>query len=205
MDTPGFGDTDGADGQLVQEMMEVLANDLGSANTIVLAIDGQLARFGLGVQDMLRQMSSIFGRDFWNFLAIGVTKWKMDQDSITDRNNTCQWYPDQCRNEAWLIQEISSQLQEKFQQNRSFTFAFMDSYSQSRPDIDDPVQQEHWIQETNKLWQEATNKNETFDFLTIDDILEENFKCKQENDYLHDIIDEEISNIKDNISSMYIS
>ena len=200
MDTPGFGDTDGADGQLVQEMMEVLANDLGSANTIVLAIDGQLARFGLGVQDMLRQMSSIFGRDFWNFLAIGVTKWKMDQDSITDRNNTCQWYPDQCRNEAWLIQEISSQLQEKFQQNRSFTFAFMDSYSQSRPDIDDPVQQEHWIQETNKLWQEATNKNETFDFLTIDDILEENFKCKQENDRLTDIIDEEISSLKDNIT-----
>ena len=200
MDTPGFGDTDGADGQLVQEMMEVLANDLGSANTIVLAIDGQLARFGLGVQDMLRQMSSIFGRDFWNFLAIGVTKWKMDQDSITDRNNTCQWYPDQCRNEAWLIQEISSQLQEKFQQNRSFTFAFMDSYSQSRPDIDDPVQQEHWIQETNKLWQEATIKNETFDFLTIDDILEENFKCKQENDRLTDIIDNEISNIKDNIT-----
>ena len=53
----------------------------------------------------------------------------------------------------------------------------MDSYSQSIPDIDDPVQQEHWIEETSKLWKEATSKNETFDFLTIDDIIEDNNNC----------------------------
>ena len=74
MDTPGFGDTDGADGQLVQEMMDILNNELGSANSIVLAIDGATPRFGTGVQDMLRQMSSIFGLNFWNFIVIGVTK-----------------------------------------------------------------------------------------------------------------------------------
>jgi len=56
-------------------------------------------------------------------------------------------------------------------------------------DIDDQVQQENWIRETGKLWQQATSKNETFEFLTIEDIIEENFKCKQENDQLRDIID----------------
>ena len=144
---------------------------------------------------MRRQMSSIFGRDFWNFLVIGVTKWKMSQEAIDDRNRKCQNYPELCKDEAWLIKEVSNQLEEKFQQNRTFAFAFMDSYSQSIPDIDDQVQQENWIRETGKLWQQATSKNETFEFLTIDDIIEENFKCKQENDQLRDIIDNQLYNI----------
>ena len=42
-------------------MMEILDNELGSANTIVLAIDGATPRFTSGLYDMLRQMSSIFG------------------------------------------------------------------------------------------------------------------------------------------------
>ena len=98
----------------------------------------------------------------------------MSQEAIDDRNRKCQNYPELCKDEAWLIKEVSNQLEEKFQQNRTFTFAFMDSYSQSIPDIDDQVQQENWIRETNKLWQQATSKNKTFKFLTIDDIIEEN-------------------------------
>ena len=42
-------------------MMEVLDNELGSANIIVLAIDGVTPRFSSGLYDMLKQMSSIFG------------------------------------------------------------------------------------------------------------------------------------------------
>ena len=75
----------------------------------------------------------------------------------------------------------------------------MDSFSQTFPGIDDEVQQEHWIEETNKLWKEATGKNETFDFKTIDEVLEENAACKEENLRLHDIIDEEIAIIKEDV------
>ena len=42
-------------------MMEILDNELGSANVIVLVIDGSTPRFSSGLYDMLRQMSSIFG------------------------------------------------------------------------------------------------------------------------------------------------
>ena len=42
-------------------MMEFLKNELGSANVIVLVIDGATPRFSSGLYDMLRQMSSIFG------------------------------------------------------------------------------------------------------------------------------------------------
>ena len=45
-------------------MMEILDNELGSANVIVLTIDGATPRFSGGLYDMLRQMSSIFG-EIW--------------------------------------------------------------------------------------------------------------------------------------------
>ena len=61
VDTPGFGDSDGDDNKLIQEMMDILDNELGSANVIVLTIDGAMPRFSSGLYDMLRQMSSIFG------------------------------------------------------------------------------------------------------------------------------------------------
>ena len=43
----------------------------------------------------------------------------------------------------------------------------MDSFSQTWPGIDDETQQDHWQEETGKLWIEATSKNSTFDFKTI--------------------------------------
>ena len=60
-------------------MMEVLDNDLGYSNVIVLAIDGNTPRFRDGLYDMLKQMSSIFGETWWEFMMIGVTKWPFDQ------------------------------------------------------------------------------------------------------------------------------
>ena len=71
----------------------------------------------------------------------------------------------------------------------------MDSWSQNQINIDDPVQQDYWQRETQKLWQFSTERNETFEFMTIDDVLEENVKCKEENQRLHDIIDDNITDL----------
>ena len=54
VDTPGFGDSSGRDNQLIAEMMEILDNELGFTNTIVLLIDGNTPRFSSGLYDMLR-------------------------------------------------------------------------------------------------------------------------------------------------------
>ena len=183
--------------------MDILDNELGSANTIVLAIDGGTPRFSSGLQDMLRQMTAIFGQSFWDFLMVGVTKWKYDQYSIDQRQTDCDFYgdpSDDCKNEAWFIRELTNQLNAKFDLQREVTFSFMDSFSQAGPNQNDEVQQQYWIRETQKLWIEATTKNETFDFLTIDDILEQNTACKEENQYLHDIIDEDLTNMKEDIN-----
>ena len=40
----------------------------------------------------------------------------------------------------------------------------MDSFSQSGPNKNDFIQQQHWVEETEKLWLEANGRNSTFDF-----------------------------------------
>ena len=138
-------------------------------------------------------------------MMVGVSKWPYDQYNIDRRQQDCDYYgdpSDKCKNEAWFIRELSQQLQEKFEIERNLTFAFMDSFSQSGPNLNDEVQQSHWIEETNKLWSEATSRNETFDFKTIDDVLEENALCKEENNRLNDIIAEDIKQLKENVTSL---
>ena len=76
----------------------------------------------------------------------------------------------------------------------------MDSFSQSGPNMNDNIQQQHWMEETLKLWEEATGKNDTFDFKTIDDVLEENVQLKEENKRLQDIIDDNITQLFDAVN-----
>ena len=78
----------------------------------------------------------------------------------------------------------------------------MDFWSQSPLGINDPVQQEYWQRETQKLWEISTERNETFEFMTIDDVLQENALCKEENNRLNDIISEDIKQLKDNVTSL---
>ena len=115
---------------------------------------------------------------------IGVSKWKYSQSVIEERQNDCMGYgdpSDYCRNEAWFIKELSKQIEEKFHIRKNLTFAFMEAYSQSgKTNLNDELQQTHWIEETNKLWNEATSRKQTFDFKTIDDVIEENALCKEE-------------------------
>ena len=182
--------------------MDVLDNQLGYTNIIVLVLEGGEARFGEPLYAMLRQMSSIFGASWWDFMIVGVSKWSYSQAAIDSRNQTCTNYPDKCQDEQWFIREFNAQFQEKFGINKTFSFAFMDSWSQSPLGINDPVQQEHWREETDKLWRASTGRNETFQFMTIDDVLEENAKCKQENKRLHDIIDDNITELYDGLNTV---
>ena len=52
--------------------MEVLDNKLGYANTILLVLEGSVPRFSNSLYAMLRQMTSIFGETWWDFMMIGV-------------------------------------------------------------------------------------------------------------------------------------
>ena len=147
--------------------MDVLDDQLGYTNIIVLTLDGATPRFTSGLQNMLRQVSSIFGDTWWDFMMVGVTKWKYSQAAIDEREDNCDFYGednDFCINEEKFKRTWTQQLNEKFHLNKTFLFTFMDSFSQSGPNVMDDVQQAHWREETDKLWKEATESNHTFDF-----------------------------------------
>ena len=114
VDTPGFGDSEGRDSEFLVEMMDVLDNELGYTNIIVLVLEGGEPRFGEPLYAMLRQMSSIFGASWWDFMIVGVSKWSYSQAAIDSRNQTCTNYPDKCQDEQWFIREFNAQFQAVF-------------------------------------------------------------------------------------------
>ena len=75
MDTPGFGDSDHEDEELITEMMSVLANTLDHADTIVLVLKGTETRFTEGLQTMIKRMTLMFGQAWWDYLIFGVSFW----------------------------------------------------------------------------------------------------------------------------------
>ena len=64
IDTPGFGDSDNDDDELIDEMMDVLKNNIEGCNGIVLLINGEEERFDASLQQMIREMQALFGEDF---------------------------------------------------------------------------------------------------------------------------------------------
>ena len=209
VDTPGFGDTEGRDNEFIVEMMDVLNNELQYTNIIALVIEGSTPRFGEPLYNMLRQMTSIFGDKWWDFMVVAVSKWSYKQGEIDVRNQTCTNYPDMCQDEKWFVNEFNDQFQKKFHLSKNFTFAFVDSWSQIIGSLEDPIQQEHWIEGTNKLWEEAIKReDEPFHFLTIDDILKENAELKAEVLVLEQEVEDlkqEVEDLKDDKKEIFVT
>ena len=202
MDTPGFGDSENDDDLLIEEMMDILANVVDHTDTFLLLFDGRETRFDASLQNMIQRMTTIFGHYWWDYLVIGVSFWPYDQDSIDERKCYPE-YPEYCHDETWFCEDRNRQLQEKFNVKKNFTCVFSDSWSQTPGppgfNTDDPLQQEHWKNETGILWEITTSREDSFNFMTIDDILEENTRLKVENERLNDIIRDNITQLTEMI------
>ena len=167
-------------------------------------------------------IQAFFGNNWWDFAVIGVSFWSFSQvrrdspkinfdlllpftlthqEDIDDREEECINYPDSCKDEAWFMREINAQLKEKFEQDRNFSYCFTDSWSQTAGHIDDPTEQAHWTEETDKLWEVTNNRTSQFSFRTIDDILEENAAAKAEIRWLNDVITENITKLATQIQA----
>jgi len=183
VDTPGFGTSSAKAIKLIESMRVALGSDLRSANTILYTIDGSAPAITTGMNDMLSMMSALFGAKFWDYLVIGVTKWSFSQSTIDDRQGACDQYgedSEQCHNEDWFKREVSKEMLEKFGFERELTFAFMDSMSQNGSNVGDEVQQQHWLLETAKLWEAASEVPIPFTFHMHDDVNLQNQQLEKE-------------------------
>merc|ERR1711892_613848 len=193
VDSPGFGDSDLEDDELIEEMLDVLKNTIKHSSTILLVLKGTETRFNAALLDMLTKMSSIFGKRWWQYMVIGVSFWKLDQDSIDEREAMCEHNPAKCKNEDWFIREINKQIKEKFHIEKNFTYAFIDSYSQAWPDDEDPVQQGHFQEQAGVLWNETISRNSSLVFKGIDDVLDENAEMRERIKWLEDVLTNNIT------------
>ena len=185
VDTPGFGDSDNDDNQLIDEMMEVLKNSVGGANSLVILINGQEQRFDGALQQMLREMQALFGEEFWLWTTIGVSHWSFSASSVAERNYTG-------KTEEWLLSELNRQIQERYHIDITLDGVFIDSWSQQPWNINDQDQQEAFQRETGKLWS-LSESQDIFEFRTVGDVLEENLELKEEIKWLNDVITNNIS------------
>ena len=85
VDTPGFGDSDGQERMLIDNMVKFLKDEVKSTNVFLLLFNSQQPRLYSGLIRMLRELPLIFGPEFWNHTIIGFTFWPFDQRSVQAR------------------------------------------------------------------------------------------------------------------------
>jgi len=181
VDTPGFGDSDQQMDQLLKEMVAVLKYNVTTTNMFLVGFDGTNPRLTSGLQKMLGQLESLFGRVFWDNAAMLITKWPMDQHSQDMRKHTG-------RDEKWLTQNMNQALQKKTHLNRNLTSFFIDSWSQMPFNIGDKNQEDAFLRETGRLWN-VSQTYDSFTFHTIEDVLNELNQCQ-------DTLDNDIADLK---------
>ena len=85
IDTPGFGDFDGEEAILIDEMTKFFKNKVKSTNVFLIILHGQQDRLPSGFTQMLREIPLIFGQNFWNHAIFGFTHWPFDEESANLR------------------------------------------------------------------------------------------------------------------------
>merc|ERR1712037_431196 len=145
-------------------------------------------------QQMIREMQALFGEDFWLHTVIGVSHWAFDANSVAQRNFTG-------KTEDKLMAEWNELLQSKFHITGELDGVFIDSFSQQPWNLPDPLQQEAFQRETEKLWT-FLQEHDVFPFRTIGDVLEENAEQRKEIKWLNDVITNNITELTNQITSL---
>lgn len=83
----------------------------------------------------------------------------------------------------------------------NLSIVFVDSYAKKESHLDDEVQQQHFKEETDKVWEFALTSPE-FKFKTVDQVLEENAIMRDEIICLNGFIDDELKNTTDRMDKL---
>jgi len=191
VDTPGFGDSDGEDNMLINEMVDALKNVIKIANGFLLVFKGTDNRFDVKTTQMLREMEALFGTGFWDHVIIGASFWAYDQNSIYQRNRTGQ-------TESWWTADKNQQLKERFHVKTDLKAVFIDSYAKQDWNLNDALQQEAFNRESKKLWENLNELND-FEFKSIQDVIEELNQCTAQLDCLNGEVQESILTLKSDV------
>jgi len=181
IDTPGFGSfTD--DNKMIDEMVNVLKEEVRNVTAILLTFKGDDENFSVeSVEHMIRELESLFGSTIWDHTALVSTFWHYDEQSIDERKK-------KGIDETWWTTEMNQALQERFiHLQKDLPSFFIDAWC----DFDDPMQRDIFFNETDKLWNYIQN-HATFDFKTVEDVLDDYYECMR-------TVEEDIAEIKEEL------
>ena len=105
VDTPGFGDSDHDDSELIDQMVGFLKNTVNTTNVFLLSFNGEVDRLDTALQQMIREMVALFGEGFWDNVILEFTHWACDDHSVMMRNSTG-------KTEEWKLKNYNEGLQE---------------------------------------------------------------------------------------------
>ena len=100
--------------------------------------------FDEDLDQVMSQMGALFGRDFWSRVVLGATDWHYDADSIAARNQSG-------RTEASWTETMSSTVRERFDVPFNMEAVFIDADAKLSENTDDPLQQNAFDIEIQKL------------------------------------------------------
>ena len=139
-------------------------------------------------------LQALFGEEFWNYTMIGVSHWAYDANSVHQREFSG-------RTEEKFLSDWNQLLSEKFHLNLTLPGAFIDSFSQQPWNLEDNDQQIAFKRETKKLYSFA-DCNDVFMFRTVEDVLKENQKLKDQVKCLNNEMSHDIQELKQNTQEL---
>jgi len=106
------------------------------------------------------QLEALFGRKMWSNVIIEMSKFSYEQSEIDKREEECENYPSNCHDEEYWRKEMNRQIEDRWHIGLELPVVFIDSWSQKKGHEDNPSEQEHFISETQKLWDFAMSHDE---------------------------------------------
>ena len=132
IDTPGLNDSEGQDEHHISDIIAKM-KEMEYVSAIVLVINATEVRFSKSLQDVFGTFQEAFCGDgangdenFYGNLIICFQRWKMDEDSIVNRE-------DDEMSEESITTDINTQFRGKFQigRKKDFPCVFVDSHDRT--------------------------------------------------------------------------
>ena len=118
IDTPGFGEDAEKEEDTINGLVYVLKKEIKYIHAFVLAIKGNEFRFKKPMNDMLKILTAMFGRDFWEYTILEFTHWSFNPINVEKRKET----------EEDMANNWNNILKRKFNLTQNLPAVFIDSH-----------------------------------------------------------------------------
>ena len=146
LEASGFGEP--KDFNKVKNTVEIMKEFLQKNNRFLILLNSSVhnseGSFDEDLDQVMSQMGALFGRDFWSRVVLGATDWHYDADSVAARNQSG-------RTEASWTETMSSTVRERFDVPFNMEAVFIDADAKLSENTDDPLQQNAFDIENQKL------------------------------------------------------